>query len=92
MFMSLVNQNKSSDVISAAEILPCTLYRHVHVLISMVSHISEAKKTRANVVFVGIFYTFFCFLFFFFNLLFFFVFPKFQISKICLHFITYHTN
>ena len=23
-FMSLVNQNKSSDVISAAEILPCT--------------------------------------------------------------------
>ena len=87
MFMSLVNQNKSSDVISAAEILPCT---DVHVLISMVSHISETKKTRANIVFVGIFCTFVFGVFF--NLFFFFVFPKFQISKICLHFITYHTN
>ena len=66
MFMSLVNQNKSSDVISATE-------RHVHVLISMVSHISETKKTRANVVFDGIFYTFFCFRFFktYFSFLFF---------------------
>ena len=65
------------------------VYGHVHVHICMVCH-KETKKTRANVVFVCIFYTFFCFSFF--NLLFFFVFLKFQISKICLHLITYHTN
>ena len=36
-------------------------YGHVHVLFSMVCYISETKKTRANVVCVCIFYTFFCF-------------------------------
>ena len=60
-------QNKSSDVISAAESLEfcrvrtCTCSNQ---FISMMCHISETKKTRANVVFVCIFYTFFCFLFF----------------------------
>ena len=90
MYMSLVNHNKSSEVISAAESLEFAVCGHVHVLICMVCH-KETKKTRANVVFVCIFYTFFCFRFFFY-LFFFFVFLKFQISKICLHFITYHTN
>ena len=35
------------------------VYGHVHVLICMVCH-KETKKTRANVVCVCIFYTFFC--------------------------------
>ena len=38
------------------------VYGHVHVLICMVCH-KETKKTRANVVFVCILYTFFCFRF-----------------------------
>ena len=63
-----------------------TVYGHVHVLISMVCYSAETKKTRANVVFVCIFYTFFCFRFF--NMFFLFVFLKFQNSKICLHFKT----
>ena len=35
------------------------VYGYVHVLICMVCH-KETKKTRANEVFVCIFYTFFC--------------------------------
>ena len=38
------------------------VYGHVHVYICMVYH-KETNKTRANVVFVCIFYTFFCFRF-----------------------------
>ena len=88
MYMSLNKQNKAVKSFAPLKVWNFAAYGHVHVLISMVCYISETKKTRANVVCVCIFYTFFCFRFFF-NLFFF---LKFQISKIFLHFISYHKN
>ena len=87
--MSLVNQNKSSEVISAAESLElCRVRTCTFTDQYVVNYISETKKTSANVVCVCIVYPFFCFRFY--NLLFFFVFLKFQISKDMLAF--YHLS
>ena len=88
MCMSLVNQNKIVKSFPPLKVWNFAVYGHVHVLISMVCCISESQRRRANVVLVCI-----SILSFFFKLVFlFFVFLKFQISKLCLHFITYHTN
>ena len=83
MYMSLVNQNKSSEVISAAESLEFCRVRTC--TCSNLYGVSQRNKEDTRKRSFCLYFLYFL-LFSFFNLFFFFVFLKFQISKICLHF------
>ena len=87
MYMSLVNQNKSSEVICTAESLELCRVRTCTCTVQYgVLHFRNKEDTRKRSL--CLYFLYFLLFSFFFN----FFFLTFQMSKIFLHFISYHTN